>query len=105
MLGYADRHIFAFKTKCTAQLIHRDFTEYAYFLYSFTNCYRSVEQKRFVVGGAKYTEDMRRLHQLQIRYGIGADGGNSSARFFQLQFYTYFRELEIYNCIGENQMI
>ena len=58
------------------------------------NCYRSVEQKRFVVGEAKYTEDMRRLHQLQIRYGIEAEGGNSSARFFQRKFYTYFHIFE-----------
>lgn len=29
---------------------------------------RSVEQKRFVVGGAKYTEDLKRFHQLQDEY-------------------------------------
>lgn len=29
---------------------------------------RIVEQKRFVVGGAKYTEDLKRLHQLQDEY-------------------------------------
>ena len=29
---------------------------------------RIVEQKRFVVGGAKYTEDLRRFHQLQDEY-------------------------------------
>ena len=29
---------------------------------------RIVEQKRFVVGGAKYTEDLKRFHQLQDEY-------------------------------------
>ena len=29
---------------------------------------RVVEQKRFVVGGAKYTEDLKRFHQLQDEY-------------------------------------
>ena len=29
---------------------------------------RIVEQKRFVVGGAKYTEDLKRLHRLQDEY-------------------------------------
>ena len=29
---------------------------------------RSVEQKRFEVGGAKYTEDLQRFHQLQDEY-------------------------------------
>ena len=29
---------------------------------------RIVEQKRFAVGGAKYTEDMKRFHQLQDEY-------------------------------------
>ena len=29
---------------------------------------RIVEQKRFVVGGAKYTEDLKRIHQLQDEY-------------------------------------
>ena len=29
---------------------------------------RIVEQKRFVVGGAKYTEDLKRFHQLQEEY-------------------------------------
>ena len=29
---------------------------------------RIVEQKRFAVGGAKYTEDLRRFHQLQDEY-------------------------------------
>lgn len=29
---------------------------------------RIVEQKRFVVGGAKYTEDLKRFHQLQDKY-------------------------------------
>ncbi len=29
---------------------------------------RIVEQKRFVVGGAKYTEDLQRFHQLQDEY-------------------------------------
>lgn len=29
---------------------------------------RIVEQKRFVVGGAKYTEDLKRFHQLQDAY-------------------------------------
>ncbi len=29
---------------------------------------RSVEQKRFAVGGAKYTEDLKRFHQLQDEY-------------------------------------
>ena len=29
---------------------------------------RIVEQKRFVVGGAKYTEDLKRFHQLQYEY-------------------------------------
>ena len=29
---------------------------------------RIVEQKRFVVGGAKYTEELRRFHQLQDEY-------------------------------------
>ena len=29
---------------------------------------RIVEQKRFVVGGAKYTEDLKRYHQLQDEY-------------------------------------
>ena len=29
---------------------------------------RLVEQKRFVVGGAKYTEDLKRFHQLQDEY-------------------------------------
>lgn len=31
-------------------------------------CLRIVEQKRFVVGGAKYTEDLKRFHQLQDEY-------------------------------------
>ena len=29
---------------------------------------RIVEQKRFIVGGAKYTEDLKRFHQLQDEY-------------------------------------
>ncbi len=29
---------------------------------------RIVEQKRFVIGGAKYTEDLKRFHQLQDEY-------------------------------------
>lgn len=29
---------------------------------------RIVEQKRSVVGGAKYTEDLQRFHQLQDEY-------------------------------------
>lgn len=29
---------------------------------------RIVEQKRFVVGGAKYTEDLKRFHRLQDEY-------------------------------------
>ena len=29
---------------------------------------RIVEQKRFVVGGAKYTEDLKRFYQLQDEY-------------------------------------
>lgn len=29
---------------------------------------RIIEQKRFVVGGAKYTEDLKRFHQLQDEY-------------------------------------
>ncbi|TPO91034.1 hypothetical protein, partial [Salmonella enterica] len=29
---------------------------------------RIVEQKRFEVGGAKYTEDLKRFHQLQDEY-------------------------------------
>ena len=29
---------------------------------------RIVEQKRFAVGGAKYTEDLKRFHQLQDEY-------------------------------------
>lgn len=29
---------------------------------------RVVEQKRFVVGGAKYAEDLKRFHQLQDEY-------------------------------------
>ena len=29
---------------------------------------RIVEQKRFIVGGAKYTEDLKRFHQLQDKY-------------------------------------
>lgn len=29
---------------------------------------RNVEQKRFVVGGAKHTEDLKRFHQLQDEY-------------------------------------
>ena len=29
---------------------------------------RIVEQKRFVVGGAKYTEELKRFHQLQDEY-------------------------------------
>ena len=29
---------------------------------------RIVEQKRFVVGGAKYTEDLKRFHQLRDEY-------------------------------------
>lgn len=29
---------------------------------------RIVEQKRFVFGGAKYTEDLKRFHQLQDEY-------------------------------------
>ena len=29
---------------------------------------RIVEQKRFVVGGAKYTEELKRFHQLQVEY-------------------------------------
>ena len=43
ILGYLDRHIFAFKAKCTAQLIHCHFTEYLYFIYSFTNCHGVVK--------------------------------------------------------------
>ena len=31
---------------------------------------RIVEQERFVVGGAKYTEDLKRFHQLQLVEGI-----------------------------------
>ena len=27
-----------------------------------------MEQKRFVVGGAKYTEELKRFHQLQDEY-------------------------------------
>ena len=36
----------------------------------YANLYRLriVEQKRFVVGGAKYTEDLKRFHQLQDEY-------------------------------------
>ena len=29
---------------------------------------RIVEQKRFVVGGAKYAEDLKRFHRLQDEY-------------------------------------
>ena len=29
---------------------------------------RIVEQKRFVVGGVKYAEDLKRFHQLQDEY-------------------------------------
>lgn len=29
---------------------------------------RIVEQNRFAVGGAKYTEDLKRFHQLQDEY-------------------------------------
>ena len=31
---------------------------------------RIVEQKRFAVGGAKYTEDLKRFHRLQDEYGL-----------------------------------
>ena len=27
-----------------------------------------MEQKRFIVGGAKYTEDLKRFHRLQDEY-------------------------------------
>ena len=34
----------------------------------YAKLYRFVEQKRFVVGGAKYAEDLKRFHQLQDEY-------------------------------------
>ena len=36
--------------------------------YAKLNRLRIVEQKRFVVGGAKYTEDLKRFHRLQDEY-------------------------------------
>ena len=39
---------------------------------------RIVEQKRFVVGGAKYTEDLKRFHRLQDEYLLLVNNGIKS---------------------------
>lgn len=39
---------------------------------------RIVEQKRFTVGGAKYTEDLKRFHQLQDEYLLLVNNGIKS---------------------------
>lgn len=44
--------------------------------------------------------------RLKVGCGIGAEGDDSSAKFFLwIKYYTQFRELEIYNCISEKLMI
>ena len=49
---------------CTGRSCHHSRRSFYAKLYRL----RIVEQKRFVVGGAKYAEDLKRFHQLQDEY-------------------------------------